>query len=135
MSQPFDISSHYYDLHYQEKDSAAEAAYVDQLLQRHGIAGLDLFEFASGTGRHGCLLASRGYCVNRLERSAAMVAAAQQAEGFCRQQGDITITQLPRRFNALLALFQMLSYQTTNPAVQAVFANVAHHLDPGGLFL
>lgn len=135
MSQPFELSSRYYDLLYQEKDSAAEAAYVDQLLQRHGIAGRELLDFGSGTGRHGCLLASRGYRVHGLERSAAMVAAAQQNYGFSCQQGDITTTQLSRRFNAVLSLFHVVSYQTTNPAVQAVFANAAHHLDPGGLFL
>jgi len=135
MSQPFELSSRYYDLLYQEKDSAAEAAYVDQLLQRHGIAGRELLDFGSGTGRHGCLLASRGYRVHGLERSATMVAAAQQAERFTCQQGDITTTQLSRRFNAVLSLFHVVSYQTTNPAVQALFANAAHHLDPGGLFL
>jgi SAM-dependent methyltransferase len=122
MSEPFELSSRYYDLLYQEKDSTAEAAYVDQLLQRHGIAGRELLDFGSGTGRHGCLLAQRGYRVHGLERSAAMVAAAQQAEGFSCQQGDITTTQLPRRFNAVLSLFHVMSYQTTN-------------LDPGGLFL
>lgn len=135
MTEPFEASSRYYDLLYQEKDSAAEAAYVDHLLQRHGITGHDLLEFGSGTGRHGCLLASRGYRVHGLERSATMVTAAQQVEGFSCQQGDITTTQLPRRFNAVLALFHVVSYQTTNPDVQAVFANAAHHLDPGGLFL
>jgi SAM-dependent methyltransferase len=135
MSDPFVLSSRYYDILYQEKDSHAEAAYVDQLLQRHGIAGSDLLDFGSGTGRHGCLLAARGYRVHGLERSACMVAVAQQAEGFSCQQGDITTTQLTRRFKAVLALFHVVSYQTTNPAVQAVFANAAHHLDPGGLFL
>lgn len=135
MSEPFELSSRYYDLLYQEKDSTAEAAYVDQLLQRHGITGPALLEFGSGTGRHGCLLASRGYRVHGLERSASMVAASQQAEGFSCQQGDILATQLPHRFDAVLALFHVVSYQTTNPAVQAVFANAAHHLDPGGLFL
>jgi SAM-dependent methyltransferase len=135
MNQPFELSSRYYDLLYQEKDSAAEVAYVDQLLQRHGITGLDLLDFGSGTGRHGCLLAAHGYRVHGLERSAAMVATAQQAEGFSCQQGDITTTQLPCRFNAVLSLFHVVSYQTTNPAVQAVFTNAAHHLDSGGLFL
>ncbi|MFM7550367.1 MAG: class I SAM-dependent methyltransferase, partial [Cyanobacteriota bacterium] len=107
VSQPFELSSRYYDLLYQEKDSAAEAAYLDQLLQSHGITGHDLLEFGSGTGRHGCLLAALGYRVHGLERSAAMVAAAQQAEGFSCQQGDITTTQLPRRFNAVLSLFHV----------------------------
>lgn len=135
MSQPFEFSSRYYDLLYKEKDSDAEAAYVDHLLQRHGITGRDLLDFGSGTGRHGCLLAKRGYFVHGIERSASMVSAAQQAEGFSCQEGDVTTTQLPRRFNAVLSLFHVVSYQTTNAAVQALFANAAHHLDPGGLFL
>ena len=71
MTDPFEASSRYYDLLYQEKDSAAEAAYVDALLQRHGISGPELLEFGSGTGRHGCLLTKRGYRVRGLERSAA----------------------------------------------------------------
>jgi len=135
MTEPFEASSRYYDLLYQEKDSVAEAAYVDQLLQRYGISGFNLLDFGSGTGRHGCLLASRGYRVHGLERSAAMVDAAQQAEGFSCQQGDITTTRLDRRFDAVLSLFHVVSYQTTNADVQAVFANAAHHLDSGGLFL
>lgn len=135
MTQPFELSSRYYDLLYQEKDSAAEAAYVDQLLQQYGIDGCELLEFGCGTGRHACLLASRGYRVHGLERSAEMVAAAQQAEGFRCQQGDITTMQLPSRFNAVLALFHVVSYQTSNPSVQAVFANAAAHLHSGGLFL
>lgn len=135
LSQPFELSSRYYDILYQEKDSTAEAAYVDQLLQRHGISGRDLLEFGSGTGRHGCLLARLGYRVHGLERSAAMVAAAQRADGFSCQEGDITTTRLRRRVAAVVALFHVVSYQTSNASVQAVFANAAHHLDPGGLFL
>ena len=135
MSQPFSVSSRYYDLIYKEKDSIAEAVYVDQLLRRYGVSGNDLLEFGSGTGRHGRLLAERGYFVHGLELSSAMVSEAQQLEGFTCQQGDITTTRLKRIFNAVISLFHVISYQTTNSAVQAVFANAARHLDSGGLFL
>ncbi|MFN9623932.1 MAG: class I SAM-dependent DNA methyltransferase [Cyanobacteriota bacterium] len=135
MTDPFEASSRYYNLLYQEKDSAAEVAYLHALLQQYGNGGTELLEFGSGTGRHGCLLAERGYRVHGLERSAAMVAAAQQAAGFSCQQGDITTTRIERRFDAVLALFHVVSYQISNPAVQAMFANAAHHLHSGGLFL
>jgi len=135
MNQPFDASTLYYDLLYQQKDSAAEANYVDQLLRRHGIPGTSLLEFGSGTGRHGCLLAERGYRVHGIERSDAMVQAAQQAPGFTCQQGDITTTRLSQPVDAVISLFHVLSYQTSNAAVQATFANAAHHLPRGGLFL
>ncbi|MCP9773167.1 class I SAM-dependent methyltransferase [Synechococcus sp. Tobar12-5m-g] len=135
MNQPFDASTLYYDLLYQQKDSAAEVNYVDQLLRRHGIPGTSLLEFGSGTGRHGCLLAERGYRVHGIERSDAMVQAAQQAPGFTCQQGDITTTRLSQPVDAVISLFHVLSYQTSNAAVQATFANAAHHLPRGGLFL
>ncbi len=135
MNEPFEEISLYYDLLYQQKDSAAEADYVNELLQRHGIPGRSLLEFGSGTGRHGCLLAERGYRVYGIERSDAMVQVAQHAPGFSCQQGDIAMTRLSQQVDAVISLFHVLSYQTSNAAVQATFANAAHHLPRGGLFL
>ncbi len=131
----FAAYSRYYDLLYQDKDYAAEVAYIDGLLQRFGIAGPDLLEFGSGTGRHGRLLAARGYRVTGIERSAAMVEQATAVPGFTCQQGDIGTVQLGRTFAAVLSLFHVVSYQVSNAAVQAVFARAAEHLAPGGLFL
>ena len=135
MSEPFELTSQYYDLLYRGKDTIAEVDYVDQLLQHHGVNGQDLLDFGSGTGRHGCLLGSRGYKVFGIEKSAAMVAESKQSEFFSCQQGDITTTQLPQKFDAVTSLFHVVSYLTTNAEVQAVFANASFHLSSGGLFL
>lgn len=132
---PFDAYSRYYDLLYRDKDYAAEVEYIACLLERYGVSGPELLEFGSGTGRHGRLLAERGYGVTGIERSAEMVAQAQLAPGFTCQQGDICTVQLGRTFDAVLSLFHVVSYQTTNAAAQAVFARAAEHLQPGGLFL
>lgn len=131
----FDTYSRYYDLLYQDKDYAAEAAYIDSLLKKFGVSGPNLLEFGSGTGRHGCLLADLGYRVTGIERSAEMVALAKTAEGFSCQQGDICEVRLGRTFDAVLSLFHVVSYQIGNQAVQSVFARAAEHLLPGGLFL
>ena len=131
----FDAYSCYYDLLYRDKDYAAEVYYIDLLLQRHGISGKDLLEFGSGTGKHGRLLAERGYRVTGIERSAEMVAQAIPSEGFFCQQGDICTVQLGRTFDAVLSLFHVISYQTANDVVRAVFARAAEHLRPGGLFV
>ena len=131
----FDAYSRYYDLLYQDKDYAAEAAYVDALLQRHGIGGRELLEFGSGTGRHGRLLAERAYRVTGIERSAAMVARAQPSPGFQCLAGDIRTVQLGRTFDAVLSLFHVVSYQVGNADVQAVFARAAEHLRTGGIFV
>jgi SAM-dependent methyltransferase len=134
-SIPFDAYSRYYDLLYRDKDYAAEVDYITGLLERYGASGPELLDFGSGTGRHGRLLAERGYRVTGIERSAEMVAQAMPASGFSCQQGDICTVQLGRTFDAVLSLFHVVSYQTTNAAVQSVFDRAAEHLQPDGLFL
>jgi SAM-dependent methyltransferase len=134
-STPFDIYSRYYDLLYREKDYTAEAAYIDSLLTQYRIAGRDLLEFGSGTGKHGRLLAERGYRVTGIERSPEMVAQAKTIDGFTCQQGDICTVQLARTFDAVLSLFHVISYQVSNQAARAVFLRAAEHLSPGGLFV
>lgn len=131
----FNAYSRYYDLLYRDKDYIAEVDYIDSLLQRHRVNGPQLLEFGSGTGKHGRLLAARGYQVTGIERSADMVAQAGSSDGFRCQVGDICTVQLQRTFDAVLSLFHVVSYQTTNAAVQAVFASAAAHLCRGGLFL
>lgn len=131
----FNAYSRYYDLLYRDKDYAAEVAYVSSLLDRYGVNSGDLLEFGSGTGKHGRQLAELGYTVHGIERSAEMVAAAQPAQGFTCQQGDIAASNMGRTYNAVLSLFHVISYQITNHQLQAVFANAAAHLNPGGLFI
>lgn len=132
---PFSAYSRYYDLLYQDKDYTSEANYIQALLTRHGVARGNLLEFGSGTGKHGRLLAQRGYTVHGIERSADMVAQATAANGFSCQQGDICTVQLARTFDAVLSLFHVVSYQTSNADLIAVCARAASHLGQNGLFI
>lgn len=131
----FNAYGRYYNMLYRDKDYEAEVAYIDALLKYHGVSGSDLLEFGSGTGKHGRLLAERGYRVMGIERSAEMVARAKATAGFNSQQGDIRTVRLGQKFDAVLSLFHVISYQVSNSDVQAVFARAAEHLQPGGLFL
>ena len=137
MNKPsvFDAYSRYYNLLYQDKDYDAESNYVDKVLKRNGVVGEDLLEFGSGTGKHGRLLAERGYRVTGIELSTKMVAQALQAEGFSCEQGDIRSVHLGRIFGAVISLFHVISYQVSNEDVEAVFSRAAEHLRPGGLFV
>lgn len=136
MSQSvFNAYSRYYDLLYRDKNYAAEADYVRSLLSRYGVHSGDLLEFGSGTGKHGRLLAQQGYTVHGIERSAEMVAAAHLTPGFTCQRGDISAINTGRTYQAVLSLFHVMSYQTTNQRLQAVLANAAAHLNSGGLFI
>jgi len=131
----FDAYSRYYDLLYQDKDYEGEVEYIDSLLQAYGVSGCELLEFGSGTGKHGRLLAEKGYNITGIELSDSMVQKAQKTDDFTCQQGDIRTVSLGRSFDAILALFHVVSYQTTNDDVSAVFQRAHEHLQVGGLFV
>jgi len=131
----FNSYSRYYDLVYRDKNYIAEVQYIVGLLDRFGVTGNRLLEFGSGTGKHGRLLASRGFDVTGIERSIEMVAHAEPAPGFISQQGDICTLNLGRTYDAVLSLFHVVSYQISNESVQAVFARASEHLSTGGLFI
>jgi SAM-dependent methyltransferase len=131
----FNAYSRYYDLLYKDKNYVGETNYIQAVLVRQGITQGDLLEFGSGTGKHGCLLAQRGYRVHGIERSAEMVGQAAASDGFTCQQGDICAVQLGRTYDAVLSLFHVVSYQTSNKDLVAVFSHAAEHLRVGGLFV
>ena len=134
--------SKYYDLLYRDKDYSAEATYIERTLRRAAPAARRLLEFGSGTGKHGRLLARAGFDVTGVERSAEMVAAAQKASpgdlpsagSFRSLAGDVRTAHVDGAFDAVISLFHVVSYQTSNADLQATFRNAARHLRPGGTF-
>src|SRR5438105_2725348 len=144
MSEVFADYSRYYDLLYADKDYQAEAHYVAGKLREHRPTLGKILEFGSGTGRHGRLLARAGFDVVGIERSSAMLEQSAQvaaAEGpiaagsFTGVQGDVRSRIVPGKFDAAIALFHVVSYQTGNDDVSALFHNAARHLTGAGLFL
>jgi SAM-dependent methyltransferase len=140
----FQKYSLYYDLLYRDKDYAAEARYVARTIRSATPDARSILELGSGTGRHGRLLAALGFNVHGIERSADMVAMAHAAPAppvlaaagsFTCEMGDVRSVNLGQTFDAVIALFHVISYQTTNEDLQAAFRVAAHHLAPGGVFL
>jgi SAM-dependent methyltransferase len=141
MSEAFGEYSRYYDLIYADKDYRAEADYVAARL-RNAHAGVhNIVEFGCGTGRHAALLAEAGFAVTGIERSPTMLAQCRRVRGpgergsFTTVEGDVRNTRAPGSFEAVISLFHVVSYQTTNDDVVAMFRNAARHLQTGGLFL
>ena len=141
--QVFQGYSDYYDLLYRDKDYEAEADYVARTLRSVASNTRKLLEFGSGTGRHGRLLAQRGFDVFGIERSESMVAVARRTApsssdisgSFDCKKGDIKTVELHRVFDAVISLFHVVSYQTSNLDLVATFSNAARHLSVGGIFL
>jgi SAM-dependent methyltransferase len=94
-------------------------------------------ELGCGSGNHAQHLARPGLRIVGLERSATMVAQAQEKaiQGFNPLVGDITAYSLPDQFDAAVALFHVISYLTDNTELTRCFRHTYNHLKPGGVFL
>jgi SAM-dependent methyltransferase len=139
----FRRSARYYDTLYSDKDYAAEADYVDALIQRWAPGARSLLEFGCGTGRHAVEFARRGYTVFGVDRSAEMLVRAQEQRSRLPSLGqrlvfahhDIRGLRLNRRFDCVVALFHVVSYQISNQDVLDAFAAAKSHLEDGGVFV
>jgi SAM-dependent methyltransferase len=135
----FDAYAAYYDLLYRDKDYTAEAAYVCDLIRRHAPRAESVLELGCGTGRHAEEFARQGFRVTGVDRSGAMVQRAREratgASSLEFLEGDLRDFRAGRTYDVVLALFHVMSYQTTNADLTAAFATVAAHLAPGGILV
>lgn len=139
----FNDYARYYDLLYRDKDYKAEAEYVTNLIRRFHPSARSILELGSGTGIHAGLLTEKGFNVHGIERSPEMLVRSQTlAEKMKPEQGqlifspgDIRDIRLNKRFDAVIALFHVISYQTTNEDVLSTLKTASHHLKPGGIFI
>jgi SAM-dependent methyltransferase len=133
----FETYSKYYDLLYHDKDYQAETDYVVELINKYNYAGKSILELGSGTGKHAFLLAKKGYTILGIERSAEMVAIANQQtnENVSFEITDITKFKFNQSFDVATSLFHVISYLTDNESLIQTFKNVYQHLNKNGLFI
>ncbi len=97
------------------------------------------------------LLAEAGYFVTGVDRSAEMLAVARAdvagasseralrlaSSGVAPEftQGDVRSVRTGQKFDAVVSLFHVMSYQTKNDDLQAAFSTAKEHLKPGGVFI
>lgn len=141
--QPY---AHQYDALYGEKNYAAECDAVEELFRRHAAGPVHaLLDLGCGTGTHAQLFAQRGYAVTGVDRAPAMLELARRkATGDAARplatppsfvEGDMRTVRLDRKFDAVLMMFAVLGYQTSDADVAAAMRTVAAHLRPGGVFV
>src|SRR5688572_24944210 len=124
--------SRYYDLLYKDKDYAAEAQYVHDLIERHRPDALSILDLGCGTGRHDFFLSRLGHTVTGVDLSSEMLAvAAREKAAFVGPrppptfvQGDVRSVRLHSSFDVVVSLFHVMSYQTRNQDLLAALTTI-----------
>lgn len=141
MSDVFVRYADFYDLLYADKDYGAESDYLERLFAKFSRRRVgDVLDLGCGTGGHALELARRAYEVTGVDRSARMLASfrSKLVRGGLAgtvYRRDLRSLDLGRTFDAVVAMFAVLGYQTTNRDLDRALAVVARHLSPGGVFL
>jgi SAM-dependent methyltransferase len=147
----FGAYSQYYDLLYRDKDYLGEAQYLQSLLERHQPGARSVLDLGCGTGRHALLLAESGYRMVGVDRSPEMLANAKaqlahaSPERLARLassgalpsfvEGDLRTVRTGQKFDVVVSLFHVMSYQVQNADLRAAFTTAKEHLNPGGVFM
>lgn len=127
--------SRYYDLLYRNKDYEGEARYVDSLIRKRLPRAASMLELGCGTGRYARQFAGLGYAVHGVDLSVEMIDEARKTpcDGVSFSCGDMRSLRLGRKFDAVVALFHVLSYQTNDEDVASALATVGEHLEQDGI--
>jgi SAM-dependent methyltransferase len=138
---PFGAYASFYDALYREKDYPGECDVLEKVFKRFAASPVRrVLDLGCGTGGHAVVLASRGYSVTGVDRSAPMLSVAQEKShrlglNITFQQGDIRSWSCDDTWDAVISMFAVLSYQVSHEDVTAAIATARRHLDPGGLFI
>ena len=134
-NQVFDASARVFDLLYRDKDTVGEAGWIAKNLRLSSSKkNVSVLEIGAGTGRHACAFANAGLSVTAVEPSLEMLERATAHERVSYLQGDGRHLRLDTTFDAVLALFHVVSYQTSFSDAHDFFDTASRHLTSGGLF-
>lgn len=134
----FQDYAYYYNTFYWNKDYKMEAMQIKHLLDIYGMAGNRLLNMGCGTGRHDIELAQMGYQCTGIDRSSLMIDIAKKSAkgmGIDFTVADVRDYRTDQRYDAVISLFHVMSYQNSNTDILDAFIAARAALDVGGLFL
>lgn len=140
----FNQYARYYDALYKDKDYQAESDYVAATIREYAPDSRAVLELGCGTGSHAFLLANAGFDCHGVDLSEEMIKAAKMKAKEQNEKiqsrltfnvGDARTYETSRRFDAVVSLFHVFSYQNTNEDLACSFKTALKHLVPGGILI
>lgn len=125
-----------YDALYDFKDYDAEARALVATIGKHMRSeGNRLLDVACGTGKHITYLKD-DFDVMGIDLDANMIAIARERHpDIAFEVGDMLGFDLPQRFDIVTCLFSSIGYVKSVRKLRKAVANMARHLEPGGLLI
>ena len=118
--------AYYYNAIYKDKDYAAEARTIDSLLKKYGKGIKSIINLGCGTGKHDIALSQIGYHCKGIDMSQAMIDIARE-NATCENchiefdVADIRNYKTDKKYDAVISLFHVMSYQKTNDDIMRTF--------------
>ena len=133
----FNDYSKYYDLLYKEKNYTDEVQYINEIIKLNCPNSKSILDIGCGTGKHASLLQKLGYNIDGIDLSETMLDIAKSKFGQIINfyNGDIRNFDLINKYDVIISLFHVLSYQVKNQDLEAAFKSVHKHLKEGGYFI
>jgi SAM-dependent methyltransferase len=133
----FNDYAYYYNAFYKDKDYKAEAIQVDSLLKKYGKDIHKIINFGCGTGKHDIELTKLGYQCTGIDLSPLMIGIAR--ENVKNSNSDISFSVADIRnyessckYDAVISLFHVMSYQNANSDILLTFQSARKILNVGG---
>lgn len=130
----FGAYSKYYDLLYQDKNYEAESDYINSIIKKYNSDTKTILELGCGTGKHAKLLSKKGYELYGIDVSEEMLERAKVLGINC-EVGDVRTFRTNKKFDSVISLFHIVSYQTTDEDVLDFFETASAHLNTNGVVI
>ena len=130
--------SKYYNLLYKDKNYKEEFDYLIEIINKYGNgSSKTVLDIGCGTGKHLKFFKDTGYDISGIDLSENMIKEAKkyllQDDGlFCCSASEFKIN---KKFDVIISLFHVMSYQILNVELKNIFKNIKEHLVEGGLFI
>ena len=133
----FKLYAEYYNLLYKNKDYKAEADYVEKLFLELNPDSKSILDLGCGSGKHAFEFYKKGYSVTGVDLSDMMLKLTGELPPNDIEflKGDVRNVNLNRKFDVVVSLLHVLSYQQTNEDIKAFFSAATKHLKPGGVLI
>lgn len=129
-----------YDFLYQDKDYEKECDFIEAIFSKFSGNVKTILDLGCGTGGHALILSKRNYHILGVDRAKDMLEIAKMKAKEANRSikfimGDIANICLREKFDAVISMFAVMSYQSANSALAGLCRVAKYHLVPGGLFI